>query len=69
MAYEFLLPALTPSAQKVVRTQPEVVTTMILVLVGLIILGVGAWYIGFAVRKPEQKKPAAAPPGKAPPKK
>ncbi|KFY21710.1 hypothetical protein V493_07177 [Pseudogymnoascus sp. VKM F-4281 (FW-2241)] len=68
MAYEFLLPALTPSAQKVVRTQPEVVTTLIVVLVALIMLGIGCWYIGFAVRKPGQKKPAA-PPGKAPPKK
>lgn len=68
MAYEFLLPALTPSAQKVVQTQPEVVTTLIVVLVGLIILGVGSWYIGFAVRKPGQKKPAA-PPANAPAKK
>ncbi|KFY15056.1 hypothetical protein V491_05797 [Pseudogymnoascus sp. VKM F-3775] len=68
MAYEFLLPALTPNAQKVVRTQPEIVTTLILVLVGLILLSLGCWYISFAVRKPEQKRPAA-PAGKAPPKK
>jgi hypothetical protein len=67
MAYEFLLPALTPSAQKVVRTQPEVVTTMIVVLVGLIILSLGCWYISFAVRKPVSKP--AAPPANAPPKK
>lgn len=68
MAYEFLLPALTPSAQKVVRTQPEVVTTLIVVLVGLIMLSLGCWYISFAVRKPVPKRPAA-PAGKAPPKK
>jgi hypothetical protein len=64
MAYEFLLPILTPSAQKVVRTQPEVVTTLIVVLVALILFSIGCWYISFAVRKAGQKKPAAA--GKKP---
>jgi hypothetical protein len=60
MAYEFLLPILTPDAQAVVRTQPEVVTTLLVVLVVLIVFGVFCWWIGYAVRKPAVKRPAPA---------
>jgi len=59
MAYEFLLPILTTDAQNVVKTQPEVVTTLLVVLVVLIFFSVACWYIGFAVRKPSPIKPAA----------
>jgi uncharacterized membrane protein YfbV (UPF0208 family) len=60
MAYEFLLPILTPNAQKVVKTQPEVVTALLVALFAVILFTVGCWYIGFAVRKPTPKKPAPA---------
>ena len=40
----------------VLNDQPELFTTLILVLVGLIAQGVFIWFIHYATLKPEQKK-------------
>jgi len=56
MAYEFLDPILTPAAQAAVRNDPSIVTVLIIVIFGLIGYSVLCWYLGFAVRKPDQQK-------------
>jgi hypothetical protein len=62
----------TDAAVATLNDQPELFTTLILVLVGLIGQGVFLWFIHYATLKPEQKKkkddgkakPAAAPAAK-----
>lgn len=55
MAYEFLLGILTPAAQDVVKTQPEAITTAIVVIPCLIALISFCGYICYATRKPGKK--------------
>ena len=46
----------TDEAVAVLNDQPELFTTLIVVIVGLILQGLLIWYIHFATLKPEQKK-------------
>lgn len=55
----------TPEAVAVLNDQPELFTTLIAVIVGLILQCLLIWYIHFATLKPEQKKKKKAKGGKA----
>ncbi|KAI9158376.1 hypothetical protein HJFPF1_06370 [Paramyrothecium foliicola] len=55
----------TNEAVAVLNDQPQLFTTLILVLVGLIAQGLLLWFIHFATLKPEQKKKKPADKGGA----
>jgi hypothetical protein len=55
MAYDFILPILTPATQSVVKTQPEIVTALLVVIAGVLLFSILCWYISFATRKPHEK--------------
>jgi len=50
-SFLFLKPILTPTALKVVQSQPVLFTTLILVLVALSLMGVLIWYTHFQTSK------------------
>jgi hypothetical protein len=57
--FDFLNPILTPTAQAAVAADQSIAVVLLVVIFGLVLFGVGAWYIGFATGKGKILREAA----------